>query len=377
MDTSTLATGFIQSLDRESKDAFINDVAKHMVCFFDLQLTTVLKIVKISSQSFQKARDISGMNRKWPFCLIKEGSYILKWSDIKSVRARMLVDASPRMKRILFQAEKTAQVMRCWHMPKKLLKEVQDMEFPDFPPDLDPAATNCKLENVEKEEDVGGLSEKVEIVAPINSSGMETESDQVQIMPPRRTHISRQQIGEIIHCLIDLPIKTVTGILKISHHTLLDIRKSVGLEEWPFDKIKSGSYMSSAVEVAIRRCELLKQMTPGTAQAKALTMARDMSETPNPAEPWAACVVECPAEEQDPGAMQSEGDQDDGLLGWFGILLQPGSGPAQNTVEEPERNEDEDRFWQDVHDNYSEDEKEYWNSIIDILHDREPSQRAH
>ena len=258
------------------------------------------------------------------------------------------------------------------------------MPFPDFPKELNPSSKNHtnptrfrkKQGDMLAEEETS--TEKVDLMQMSGESGS-GQADPTQLLRDRRSQINRHEIAEIIHSLIDLPIKTVTGILRISHHTLLDIRKSTGYEDWPYDKIRGGTYSVSAIQVAINRSTLLSQMPTGCPQHRALALAREMSATPTPTEAWAAAVVPDPTE-TDHGiaeAMQEENvtvseHSEEELNTWFASLLEPDDNGVKKPEDEQEslleqRKREEDSFWQDVNSTRSAEEQEYWASLLAIL----------
>jgi hypothetical protein len=223
-------------------------------CFFDIQMNSLLGILQMSSKNFAMVRHGTEVAKIWPFNMVKFGVYEMAWADIKQRRADALDSASPAMQTCLFMAEQKAVLMRALYMPKGQQHKVQAVYFPEMPADLVP---NASIPN-----------RPVDVAEEVQS---------YRRIPSLRR---MEEIASILPCLIDLPIRVLSReVLGISHHTLLGVRKAVGLSEWPFEQVQRGGGhgVPTRQEVAELRVDTLMQLHPKSYKARVLLHARNMA----------------------------------------------------------------------------------------------------
>lgn len=72
-----------------------------------------------------------------------------------------------------------------------------------------------------------------------------------------RARIRRQKIHQYLPCFFDVPAADVQEILRISHHTLDPVRRSLGLQKWPFMDVTRNRFCMSADEIASLRSSMM------------------------------------------------------------------------------------------------------------------------
>lgn len=235
-----------------------NELIEHLPCFFDLQITSVLEILQVSSKTLAMARTESETElREWPFNKVKAGAFEMGWVDIKQARAAAIPSASPEMRACLFRAERKAVLMRALYMPKGQQYRVALVPFPH--------------------ED-GGDTEPPEGDTPLPAARPPAARPLAEQPGYRRIPALRrvEEIASILPCLIDIPIRAVAqDVLGMSHHTLLGVRKGVGMAQWPAEYVQKGGGFGvpSAEEVARLRADTLASLPPDSRLARILTQA--------------------------------------------------------------------------------------------------------
>ena len=77
-----------------------------------------------------------------------------------------------------------------------------------------------------------------------------------------RTRLRKQKIHQFLPCFFDVPAADVQEILKISHHTLDPLRRSLGLQKWPFMDVARNRFCMSADEIAALRSSMMAVADP-------------------------------------------------------------------------------------------------------------------
>jgi hypothetical protein len=235
------------------------ELTENLPCFFDLQITSVLEILQVSSKTLAMARTESETElREWPFNKVKAGAFEMGWADIKQARAAAIASASPTMRACLFLAERKAVLMRALYMPKGQQYRLALVPFPN-------------------EDGLGGDEEDAPIPAA-RPAVMIPAACEPQAASYRRIPALRrmEEIASILPCLIDIPIRTVAqDILGMSQHALLGVRKGVGMAQWPAEYVQKGGGFGvpSAEEVARLRADTLASLPPDSRLARILTQA--------------------------------------------------------------------------------------------------------
>lgn len=238
----------------ESPPVCYEEMTELLACFFDLQITSVLEILRVSSKTLAMARTESEITlREWPFNKLKASTFEMDWADIKRARAEAIETASPGMRECLFMAERKAVLMRALYMPKHQQYRVSLVPFPD--------------------ED--GRPQQPLMTKP-HAEVQGSPRTYRRIPALRRI----EEIASILPCLIDIPIRTVTNdILGISHHALLGVRKGLGMAQWPAELVQKGGGFGvpSRQAVAQLRWDTLQRLHPQSYQARILLHARKVA----------------------------------------------------------------------------------------------------
>lgn len=72
-----------------------------------------------------------------------------------------------------------------------------------------------------------------------------------------RINYRKQQLHRFLPCFFDVPAADVQEILGISHHTLDPVRRSLGLQKWPFVDVSRNRFCMSAEEIAAMRTRMM------------------------------------------------------------------------------------------------------------------------
>ena len=367
------------------------ELLKHMPCLYDIKVECARDITKLTPAQFKKARNLTGSARQWPFVTVKSGSHrMLNWTTIRDMRGRAIQNASPEMREILYKVEKRAHLMRLWTLSREQrLKVIESSFFPEFPS----GEEGCvDFKEVDKENPHTKIAAMIDQCKERNKEAMDTDQKELAQKEPRKPKVlaemSQDQVTEVITHMIDIPVIQVTEILRISHHTLRDIRLKMGLSSWPYDGIRRGAYCMSAIEVSSRRAEMIRKLPPDSVQAYVLRKASELATTPSPNEVWQAITIQDQPEPEEPPAaseaVQAEEKEDDEaqnkeLREWFASLLDE-ENPQTQQQAEAEKNkwvEEEYQYhlakhpyWVEteherVH-GFSKEQQEYWDSLVDI-----------
>ena len=379
-----------------------------MPCFYDLKAVCARDIAKLSASQFKKARSLTGTARMWPFYAIKTGVHkSLNWALIRDMRGRAILTASPEMKAILYKAEKRAHLMRLWSLSQETrISVVENSFFPDFPADdkdkidfLETDGTNphTQIANLiehhkkrKQEEDEEALL--VQENVPLTITGRERREIGLKAL-------DGNEVEQVILCMVDVQAVQVASLLRISHHTLRDLRRKIGLSDWPFDSIRRGTYSMTAVEVSNKRLEMIARLPLDSVAREVLVQVCKLASTPSTNEVWQAIPVtvtnERPASDEEahqkeetwfepvtapapPCLVRTEQEEDailtEELRDWFGGLLDQDETGEQISPEDAKWLEEEcsyyeqKSFWDetDPETGFTPEQQRYWDSLAEI-----------
>jgi hypothetical protein len=94
-----------------------------------------------------------------------------------------------------------------------------------------------------------------------------------------RHSMCTQDLQFVLQHMIDLPLKTVEQLLRISLHTIFQIRANIGLSKWPYEQLCRGTYTYSMAEVADARRHVLSTLKEGSGPRMVLEDAAAVADT--------------------------------------------------------------------------------------------------
>jgi hypothetical protein len=223
-------------------------LVRYLPCFFDINVTTCMEIVRPPTSAFLDARRLLKVEDEWPFNLIRQGKYRMGWCEVRYCRAIAILnpDTPSDMRECLVMAEQEAVVLRGIHMTRAMQDEMLTRTFPPLPvlDDLLRKENACyQLRHIQNRERLH------------------------QIMDLR----------EILHLMVDLPVKHLcTHVLRMSNHSLMEVRKTTDFAyRWPL--LTMGGERSK--EVARQREAALAELNPKSYKAKVLRDATRAANT--------------------------------------------------------------------------------------------------
>jgi hypothetical protein len=324
-----------------TSDSFTYEaLAAHLSCFYDVPIMYLHRSSGLSVKSIIKAREMHGGGDMdtWPFVTIKQGINAQhSWLSVMEERKRVMARTTDQHVLAMLQktARKAEQLRLICHTPNEQMLLRQGEDGKPLPrPSLSTAETEVALLN-----------------------------------------------------MIDLPLKTVEQLLRISLHSIFNIRVPIGLQKWPYERLCSGRYQRSMEEVAQARAEVLACLQEGTGLRVMLEDAAAVAETqtlhpkysysklvhedepdegspvdqPEEAEPL---PVEQP-EEAEPTHAKDEPHDPHGSQGLFDTD-EPLPAPA--SVEEGAWDDDDQGFW-GTNTDLSPASREYWDGLAEISRD--------
>lgn len=292
-------------------------------CFFDIRLRCVSEITNITLTSLFRMRAKGQKAEQWPFNVIKDGTHPdLNWRTIRDLRGKAILSASPAMQRLLFQVERRASQVRASYLVRSQREAIEASSFfPPFPADFDQAQPPTPYQP------------RAPPPTPESQRILINPDARVRLIKPMQ-YMSTEEAHTAVANMIDLPIYTVTTILRVSVHTLNDARAHLGLKEWPYYRICKGVYSMTREEVTERRGVLVETLHPDSmlrtvlsqAAAKALQQAtcpnvffdEDAREEPEASPPPSGSKDEAQSPEPAPSWPTMCIEE---LRDWFGILV--------------------------------------------------------
>lgn len=332
----------------------VRELQDLLPCFYDIQLRFIRDIVRITNTKLDRLRRKNGTMDQWPFRIIMQGGHPqLNWRTIRELRGRAILTASPDMRTILFKVELKSMEIRGLYLTKEMRDAiVEDSFFPPFPPDLQPVNRP------------GPTPDQPTPPAPLASNGI------IRYVSPM-TDMTQDEVHTAVENMIDLPIFSVTNIMKMSCHTLNGYRAHLGLHEWPYNQIRMGTFQISRTEVVRRREEILRTLRPDAIMLRAV-LQQAASKSFHIASNAAVHVVTSPPPTpSSPPAAATPTMELEELQDWFGCLVE--SPPLQPKAEDwvmdeiAEANVASDPFWDpDALYPVSPGTQAYWSNLIDL-----------
>ena len=285
------------------------EIKSLLPCFYDLPLRCVAEIMDITVTSLFRLRSQDAKAQQWPYFIVRNGVHRnLNWRTIRDLRGKAICSASPGMQTILFQAELKAIQLRDTFLPKERREAVENSSFfPPFPPELEPSTS-----------------------ATFSSQKILIGPGTYQMVTRPMNYMSMDEVQTAVTHMVDIPIYTVTTILRVSVHTLNDVRARLDLKEWPYYRIQRGVYSLTQEEVIEKRAALIASLNPMSVLRMVLCHAagkvvdqkthpsiffeEDMHETSTPSPEKNEQEF---TEEKPPPTMSIEELRD-----WFGILVE-------------------------------------------------------
>jgi hypothetical protein len=219
---------------RKSTDCFTyRDLAQHLPCFFDVPIVYLHRSSGLSVKGIIKARKIhgGGVMDTWPFVTIKQGiNPVYSWESVMQERSRVMAETSnPHVLTMLQKAARKAEQVRL--------------------------ICNTPFERIRLR-----VGEEETRTAPRHS-------------------MCTQDLQFVLQHMIDLPLKTVEQLLRISLHTIFQIRANIGLSKWPYEQLCRGTYTYSMAEVADARRHVLSTLKEGSGPRMVLEDAAAVADT--------------------------------------------------------------------------------------------------
>jgi hypothetical protein len=238
-----------------SKVFRLAELLQYLPCFYDINIEQALTILEVPRDLFHQARAALSVDEEWPLNAIKQGRFRVGWIEVRYCRAMAILnhDTPPRMRISLIQAEEKAVVIRAINMSRFMQARMAETVFPQLP----------MLNDL--------LSKEKENYRKYN----EHHNRKLQ---------QAVDLREIIHLLIDVPIKYLTrDVLGISNHTLMEARQNTKYaNRWPYPWVW-GKYKEDGVptakEVARQREEALQELNPQSFKARVLSDAARVAQT--------------------------------------------------------------------------------------------------
>ena len=232
----------------------LEELVRYLPCFYDINIETALHILNVSRPVFQEARRVLGVDNEWPLNAIKQGRFKYGWIEVRYCRALAMQneDTPKLMRKSLIEAEQEALVVRGLYMPAHMRARMEQMVFPSLPMHM-----------------LGELFR-------IDQARIQREQEVLQ----RRMH-QATELWEIMHLLIDVPVKFLTrDVLGISNHTLMEARQNtVYAKRWPYPWVwgkHKEDGIPTAKEVERQRQELLEELNPQSFKARVLRDAANV-----------------------------------------------------------------------------------------------------
>lgn len=232
-------------------------------CFFDIKLRCVSEITNITMTTLFRLRSFNKKTCRWPFNTVKDGMHPkINWRVIRDLRGRAILDASPEMRAVLFKVELRACQMRANYLVRSQREAIEaETFFPPFPPSL----TQDPVPIPQPPPVVDGFAH-----IPLPQDGC------VRFIRPSK-FLSREEINIAVENMIDIPIYTVTVILRLSVHTLNGSRSELGFKVWPYESIRRGDYPRTRAEITKKREEVIKTLPRDSILHMVLSMAAEKS----------------------------------------------------------------------------------------------------
>lgn len=201
----------VTSLSRLPPAITAKELAAFLPCFYDIPISYVKKFTRLSIKAINKARESHGNGGMdpWPFTTIKHGlGNKHTWASVIEARNQSMQVASETMREILRKASRKAETLRTISL------------------------TPCQRITMD--------------LTPTTSR------------EPRP--ITRVEMEEALRNMIDIPLKMVESILRCSLHTILMVRRDIGIHKWPYECICGGKYHKTMQEVAHQREHVISQL---------------------------------------------------------------------------------------------------------------------
>jgi hypothetical protein len=315
---------------RKSTDCFTyRDLAQHLPCFFDVPIVYLHRSSGLSVKGIIKAREIhgGGVMDTWPFVTIKQGiNPVHSWASVMQERNRVMAETSnPHVLSMLHKAARKAEQVRLiCHTP---------------------------LERVR----------------------LHTGEGETRTAP--RHSMCTQDLQFVLQHMIDLPLKTVEQLLRISLHTIFQIRANIGLSKWPYEQLCRGTYTYSMAEVADARRRVLTTLKEGSGPRMVLEDAAAVAETQTIHPKYTSSKIYLRESSPPPHVeVQAPCDVMPDILDQQKPIVddaQDEEAPPLFTMDEPgpaQPNDVDDDFWGNNTD-LSPASRAYWDSLADLSSD--------
>lgn len=287
----------------------------------DIPLRDVSLLTGVSNKTVAKARASIGMTSIWPYKTVANGvNREYHHEHVVQMRAAEIEKTGPVVKRILKKVERRSEQL-C--LQSTSLQRGVDRDEPRV----------CR--------------------PTLEMSVAETE--------------------EVVWHMIDLPVVAVSKLLKISTHTLMDIRKAMQITKWPYDLIARGMYHESKEAIQHKRRMVMLGMAPSCVARSVLEAAVDMC----------AAIEYCKTQSKTESEWdislsgldddENENERERLIRDWNGILVTPPCTPAAAKPSSEDHWVDEfgssegDSFWGEGP-TMSPEEQAYWDSLMDLSH---------
>jgi len=227
------------------------DLTQYLPCFYDVPLIYIHRSCGLSVKGIIKAREAhgNGVMDTWPFVTIKQDiNPHHSWASVMQERNKAIQESTnPHVITMLQKAARKAEQLRLiCHTPfeRVRLRLGEDNSYP---------ATQ-------------------------------------HILSPHDLQLA-------LHHMIDLPLKTVEQLLRMSLHTIYHIRTNIGLTKWPYEPLCRGVYPLTMSDVAANRDGVMQSLKEGTALRMVLEDAAAVADTQtiHPKYTYAKCMRESPS----------------------------------------------------------------------------------
>ena len=310
-------------------------------CFADIPIGSVQRILAFTWYRVAQLRVATGTMTVWPLVQVKQEKWKLNWVEIRDLRAEAMKTASVPMVEILMKVEEQAVISRTLYMPEAMRHMILSAPVPNIP-----MAVRMRTNQLAFPVPV--------LLLPSASAGPKVSLDEFG-NPSLSIQEMHQQIGEVLECLLDIPVKALASIANVSHHSITRIRKDTRPgERWPYEQIRSKRYTVSMDDVGSLRAETLAELDPSSFKGRLLKAASDWVATRS----VVAGILKTSSSDW---SHQAEPKHEDAE--WDGLL-------AYDEVVPEEEEEGEDGYWTNGKDMFSsENESEYWQSVEESLKD--------
>lgn len=331
-------------------------------CFADIPVGAVQRILHCTWYRLSQLRVATDTMKVWPLVVVKQEKWRLNWVEIRDLRLQAIKTASAMMIEILLRVEEQAVLTRTLYMPESMRHAILSAPTPDVP-----MAIRMRINR--------SIFPIPMLQPPLSHTAVALKEWGDFSMSKQEMH---KEIGEVLLSLLDIPIKALSVIANVSHHTIGRIRVEHGLgDHWPYESIRDKRYSISAEEVARLRTETLATLQPMSFKSRLLHAAAEWVTTRTTVTallrgPYAASLL--PSQElqddleiqkteeveeiQEIQKVEEVEEAQDGGLEWFGLLgesSQPGG-------------EGGDNYWTNAQDKLSStQEEEYWAEIGEMM----------